>query len=100
MRSIAYLTLLVVALATSAAPVLASSGGAASAPAIAVARKSCTPGYSPCIPNKPSDVDCWGGSGNGPRYTAPNTTYTVKGGSDRYGLDVDRDGLGCEPYGR
>ena len=71
MRSIAYLALLVVALATSAAPVLASSGGAASAPAIAVARKSCTPGYSPCIPNKPSDVDCWGGSGNGPRYTPP-----------------------------
>ena len=29
--------------------------------------RSCTSGYSPCIPPGP-DVDCAGGSGNGPRY--------------------------------
>ncbi|HUP83712.1 MAG TPA: hypothetical protein VM284_05950 [Candidatus Limnocylindria bacterium] len=75
---------------TLASPVLAGAS----------AQKSCTPGYSPCIANKTSDVDCWGGSGNGPRYTAPNTTYSVKTGSDRYGLDSDHDGLGCEPPGR
>jgi Ca2+-binding RTX toxin-like protein len=55
---------------------------------------SCTPGYSPCIPPG-SDVDCFGGGGNGPRYTQPGVTYHVTG-SDPYGLDGDNDGLGCE----
>ena len=55
----------------------------------------CTPGYSPCIRNKRSDVDCYGGSGNGPRYTKPGVVYQVRG-SDRYGLDADNDGKGCE----
>jgi hypothetical protein len=59
-------------------------------------KKRCTPGYSPCIRNKASDVDCWGGSGNGPRYTKPGVTYRVRG-RDRYGLDADNDGWGCEP---
>ena len=58
--------------------------------------KSCTPGYSPCIPNKASDVDCYGGSGNGPRYTKRGVVYHVKRGYDRYRLDADHDGLGCE----
>jgi len=40
-----------------------------------------------------SDVDCAGGSGNGPSY--------VKGpvkviGIDVYHLDADHDGIGCE----
>jgi hypothetical protein len=61
-----------------------------------VAAQSCTPGYSPCIPNKPSDVDCYGGSGNGPRYTRPGVVYKVQRGKDRYGLDSDHDGKGCE----
>jgi hypothetical protein len=56
---------------------------------------SCTRGYSPCIKNKASDVDCYGGSGNGPRYTKPGVVYRVTG-SDRYGLDADNDGKGCE----
>jgi hypothetical protein len=56
----------------------------------------CTPGYTPCIPLRKSDVDCWGGSGNGPRYTKPRVVYKVKRGKDRYGLDADRDGKGCE----
>ena len=55
---------------------------------------NCTPGYSPCIPQG-SDVDCFGGSGNGPRYTRPGVTYSVTG-SDPYALDADNDGLGCE----
>jgi hypothetical protein len=62
----------------------------------AVHTSSCTYGYSPCIPNKPSDVDCYGGSGNGPRYTKPGVVYHVKRGYDRYRLDADHDGLGCE----
>jgi hypothetical protein len=56
----------------------------------------CTPGYSPCIPLKRSDVDCRGGSGNGPRYTKAGVVYKVKRGKDRYGLDADKDGKGCE----
>jgi len=56
---------------------------------------SCTPGYKPCIPNKSSDVDCRAGSGNGPRYTRSGVVYRVTG-SDRYRLDADNDGWGCE----
>lgn len=55
----------------------------------------CTRGYRPCIPNRRSDVDCYGGSGNGPRYTKPGVVYRVFG-NDRYGLDSDNDGKGCE----
>ena len=52
----------------------------------------CDPNYSGCVPIA-SDVDCAGGKGNGPAY--------VKGpvkviGRDIYGLDKDRDGIGCE----
>ena len=49
-------------------------------------------GYSPCLPPGP-DVDCAGGSGNGPRYV--DGPVSVKG-SDPYGLDDDGDGVGCE----
>jgi hypothetical protein len=56
---------------------------------------NCTPGYSPCLPEGPSDYDCSGGSGNGPAYTEPGVVYTVTG-SDPYGLDADGDGSGCE----
>jgi hypothetical protein len=48
-------------------------------------------GYDPCIAPG-ADVDCAGGSGNGPRYTGPVTVT----GSDPYGLDSDGDGYGCE----
>jgi hypothetical protein len=52
----------------------------------------CTPGYSPCI--APGlDVDCAGGSGNGPRYVSGPIYVT---GTDVYGLDRDNDGIGCE----
>jgi hypothetical protein len=53
---------------------------------------NCTAGYSPCIPPG-SDVDCAGGSGNGPRYVDGPVYIT---GSDPYGLDADGDGVGCE----
>jgi PASTA domain len=49
-------------------------------------------GYSPCIPPGP-DVDCAGGTGDGPRYVSGPVTIT---GSDPYGLDGDGDGVGCE----
>lgn len=53
---------------------------------------SCTPGYSPCIPPA-SDVDCAGGSGNGPAYVQGPVYVT---GSDPYDLDRDGDGVGCD----
>jgi hypothetical protein len=52
---------------------------------------NCTPGYDPCIPPG-SDVDCAGGSGNGPRYVQGPVRVT---GDDPYRLDSDGDGIGC-----
>jgi hypothetical protein len=58
----------------------------------------CTPGYRPCIANRASDVDRYGGSGNGPRYTSAGVVYRVRG-ADRYGLDADNDGRGLRVRG-
>lgn len=54
---------------------------------------SCDPNYSgACVPIA-SDVDCGGGSGNGPAYVYSSVTVI---GYDIYGLDGDGDGYGCE----
>lgn len=52
----------------------------------------CDPNYSGCVPIA-SDVDCSGGSGNGPAYVRGPVTVV---GSDIYDLDRDNDGVGCE----
>ena len=54
--------------------------------------RSCDPNYSGCVPID-SDVDCAGGSGNGPSYVSGPVQVT---GTDIYGLDADNDGYGCE----
>lgn len=55
---------------------------------------SCDPNYEgACVPIA-SDVDCAGGSGNGPAYVQ-GPVYVV--GVDIYDLDRDGDGVGCEP---
>ncbi|MBF6182469.1 hypothetical protein IU481_29010 [Nocardia otitidiscaviarum] len=51
----------------------------------------CHASYDPCLPIT-SDVDCEGGSGNGPVYTGRVRVI----GPDEYGLDRDGDGIGCE----
>ena len=57
-------------------PVQGSSGGRGGA---------CTPGYSPCVPPSPTDLDC--ADVDGPiRVT----------GSDPHGFDADGDGIACE----
>lgn len=62
-------------------------------PAIPAAPSGCDPNYAgPCVPVA-SDVDCAGGSGNGPAYVRGPVTVV---GSDIYGLDRDGDGVGCE----
>ncbi|WP_225997976.1 G5 domain-containing protein [Myceligenerans pegani] len=53
---------------------------------------NCDPNYSGCVPIS-SDVDCAGGSGNGPAYVSGPVRVI---GSDVYGLDSDGDGVGCE----
>lgn len=53
---------------------------------------NCDPNYSGCVPIA-SDVDCAGGSGNGPAYVDGPVQII---GSDIYDLDRDNDGLGCE----
>ena len=54
---------------------------------------SCDSNYSgACVPID-SDVDCAGGSGNGPSYVAGPVTVD---GTDIYGLDRDGNGTGCE----
>jgi hypothetical protein len=57
------------------------------------ASSGCDPNYSgACVPIA-SDVDCSGGSGNGPEYVRGPVTVI---GQDIYGLDNDNDGIGCE----
>jgi hypothetical protein len=52
----------------------------------------CDPNYSGCVPIA-SDVDCEGGSGNGPAYVSGPVRVT---GSDIYDLDRDGDGTACD----
>src|SRR4051812_37312773 len=55
--------------------------------------RQCDPNYSgACVPIA-GDVDCAGGSGNGPAYVQGPVRVV---GSDIYDLDRDRDGIGCE----
>lgn len=82
-------------------PAITGRVKASASPSVALAvhakqqapQANCTPGYSPCIPDLGTDVDCAGGSGNGPRYVQGPVRVT---GSDPYGLDSDGDGWGCE----
>jgi hypothetical protein len=56
-------------------------------------RSGCDPNYGGgCVPID-SDVDCAGGSGNGPSYVKGPVTVI---GSDIYDLDRDNDGIGCD----
>ncbi len=53
----------------------------------------CDPNYSgACVPIA-SDVDCAGGSGNGPAYVEGPVKVV---GTDIYDLDRDGNGIGCE----
>jgi hypothetical protein len=57
------------------------------------APSGCHPSYSGCVPVGVSDVDCAGGSGNGPAYVDGPITVV---GPDVYDLDRDGDGMACE----
>ncbi len=62
------------------------------APRPAAPSGGCHSSYSPCVPIA-SDVDCAGGSGNGPAYVSGPISVI---GPDVYGLDRDGDGVACE----
>jgi hypothetical protein len=65
----------------------------APAPAPAPAAQGCDSNYSgACVPVA-SDVDCDGGSGNGPAYVRGPVTVV---GYDIYDLDRDGDGIACD----
>ena len=65
------------------------------APTTAAPTSGCHPWYSgACVPTGFSDVDCAGGSGNGPGYVSGKNFRVV--GADVYGLDADGDGVACE----
>jgi hypothetical protein len=64
-----------------------------SAPPVGARPARCDPNYAgACVPTA-SDVDCVGGSGNGPAYVAGPVRVI---GRDVYRLDADGDGIGCE----
>jgi hypothetical protein len=55
--------------------------------------QSCDPNYGGvCVPIA-ADVDCAGGSGNGPAYVSGPVEVI---GNDIYDLDRDGDGIACE----
>ena len=79
--------------AAQAAAARAAQQAAQAAPKQAAPPSNCDPNYAgTCVPIS-SDVDCAGGSGNGPAYVRGPVTVI---GSDIYGLDSDHDGIGCE----
>lgn len=53
---------------------------------------SCNPNYSGCVPIA-SDVDCAGGTGDGPAYLSGSARVI---GTDVYGLDRDKNGIACD----
>ncbi|HEX6076527.1 MAG TPA: G5 domain-containing protein [Micromonosporaceae bacterium] len=55
-------------------------------------KRQCDPNYSGCVPIA-SDVDCAGGSGDGPAYVAGPVEVI---GTDVYRLDRDGDGIACD----
>ena len=62
-------------------------------PLVQTGGNGCDPNYSgACVPVA-SDVDCAGGSGNGPAYLSGSARVV---GSDIYDLDRDANGIACD----
>ncbi|MEN4476753.1 excalibur domain-containing protein [Mycolicibacterium cosmeticum] len=55
---------------------------------------NCDQNYSGCVPIA-SDVDCAGGSGNGPEYVQGPINVI---GKDIYDLDRDGNGIACDSH--
>lgn len=72
-------------------PIAQTSPPAQASPSITTS-DGCDPNYDPCVPIA-LDVDCAGGRGNGPEYVKGPVKVV---GTDKYGLDRDGNGIGCE----
>jgi micrococcal nuclease len=81
--------------ATTPAPPPTTAPPTTSPPTTSPPAPDCHPSYEgACVPNVTSDVDCAGGSGNGPYYVQGPVRVV---GPDVYDLDGnDNDGIGCE----
>lgn len=81
-------------LITASTTLLLVAGGMIAIPARqANAEDGCDPNYADaCVPIA-SDVDCAGGSGNGPEYVQGPLRVI---GTDIYDLDRDGDGIACD----
>jgi hypothetical protein len=78
---------------SAATPTNSTTSTAAPPPPPPPPKPKCDPNYSgACVPIA-SDVDCTGGSGDGPAYVQ-GPVYVI--GRDIYGLDRDGNGIGCE----
>jgi hypothetical protein len=65
----------------------------AECPSVGLPSSSCDPNYvGACLDPSAYDYDCLGGTGDGPQYTG--TVEVV--GTDRFGLDANGNGVGCE----
>jgi hypothetical protein len=73
-------------------PAQLATAAAAPVPAPQQISNGCDPNYGGCVPID-SDVDCAGGSGNGPSYISGPVRVI---GNDIYGLDRDGNGVGCD----
>ena len=66
----------------------------AAAPTNAANSSPCDPSYPDvCLPSDQGDYDCAGGKGNGPHYVDGPIRVLPP---DPFGLDGDKDGVGCE----
>lgn len=67
--------------------------GTLAVPISASAQNGCHSSYIGwCVPDDGRDVDCLGGTGNGPHYVG----RVIVDGPDVFRLDHDRNGIGCE----
>ena len=83
----------VTAVGTKAPAPTAASAPTPTSTTTAAGSGTCDPNYSgACVPIA-RDVDCAGGSGDGPAYVRGPVKVV---GTDIYRLDADNDGIGCE----
>jgi hypothetical protein len=80
---------------TTGAPPATTAAAPPATTATSAAASDCHPSYQgACVPVGVSDVDCGGGSGDGPAYVWVKNFRVV--GPDVYRLDADNDGIACE----
>ena len=53
-------------------------------------------GYRPSYASVGDDIDCLGGTGNGPRFTTVYGPFQIDPYNDPHNLDADNDGWACE----